>query len=69
VDGSEVKNITDTQLFTHSSYHWSPDGERLVYQRLELGSSEVKPQIFWWNRTTGETKLVVDGGSMPDWLP
>jgi Tol biopolymer transport system component len=69
VDGSDVKNITDTQVYTHSSYHWNPDGTWLIYQRLELGTSSVTPQIFRWNRITGETKQIVDGGSMPDWLP
>jgi Tol biopolymer transport system component len=69
VDGSEVKTITDTQLYTHSSYRWSPEGDWLVYQRLELGTSTAKPQIYAWNQTTGETKMVVDNGGTPDWLP
>ena len=69
VDGSDVKTITDTQVFTHSSYHWDPNGDWLVFQRLELGNSSLKPQILVWNPSTGETKLVVEGGGMPDWLP
>jgi Tol biopolymer transport system component len=69
LDGSEVKNITDKQVYTHSSYHWSPDGEWLVYQRLELGTSSAFPQIYAWNPNTGETKMIVDGGGTPDWLP
>ena len=69
VDGSDVKTVTDTQVFTHSSYHWNPDGDLLVYQRLELGTSSARPQILVWNSTTGTSTVLVQGGGMPDWLP
>ena len=68
-DGSAVKNITQTQLETYSSYQWSPDGKTLIFQGLELGSSSAVPQIITWDLAEAKTKVILNGGGNPSWLP
>jgi Tol biopolymer transport system component len=69
LDGSEAQAITQEQNYTHAAYSWDTSGNRLVFQRLELGSSRNTPQIMVWDRQTGNTLLLAEDGSRPAWLP
>lgn len=68
-DGTAVKTITENPLYTQSAYHWSMNGEWLVFQRYQLGASDAKPDIVLWNKTTENTTVLVEGGGTPEWLP
>jgi len=69
VDGSQRLPVTQDQVITNSSYHWSPAGDRLVFQRLELGSSDHRPWVTVWERETGSLKRIADDAFQPQWLP
>lgn len=69
LDGSQRKEITTDQLFNHAGYHWSPDGQMLAFQRLELGASASRPQVAVWNRASGEILVLSEDAFHPRWLP
>lgn len=68
-DQDERQAITDNVLFNHGGYHWEPGGSRLVYQRLEFGSSDSLPQVAVWNRQNGQTLLLAEDAFQPLWIP
>lgn len=68
-DGSQVQSITTDQTFTHASYHWSPDGQMLVFQRLQLGASASRPQVAVWKRSDGTILQLAEDAFQPRWLP
>lgn len=68
-DGSQVQSITTDQTFTHASYHWSPDGQMLVFQRLQLGASASRPQVAVWKRADGTILQLAEDAFQPRWLP
>lgn len=69
LDGSDPRLITDEPQFTHTSYRWDSAGEKLVFQRLKLGSSNSLPQILAWDRAQENTVLLAEDAFMPRWAP
>jgi len=65
LDGLVNRQITDDPTATFTAYEWDPWGDRLVYQRYDLGSS--KTSIWLWQ--SGENKMIIDNGTRPKWLP
>lgn len=69
LNGNRNIRITDDQSATFSAYQWDPWGSKLVYQRLELGSSEPQVSIWVWDWQTGESVMIIENGSRPAWMP
>lgn len=69
LDGSDYQLITDEPQFTHSSYRWDSAGEKLVFQRLKLGSSSSLPQILLWDQAQEDTVLLAEDAFLPHWAP
>jgi len=65
LDGLVSRQVTDDSSATFTGYEWDPWGDRLVFQRYELGSSETS--IWLWE--SGDNKQIVERGSRPKWLP
>ena len=61
--------ITTDQNYSHGGFHWNPGGEQVVYQRFSSGNSKATPEIFVWDRTTGDSRLIVENAAIPQWLP
>jgi Tol biopolymer transport system component len=68
-DGTQIQAVTQDQLYTHNSYHWSPGSDSIVYQRLRLDSSDNKPEIMLWNNLENTSSLVAQDAFLPRWLP
>ena len=68
-DGTDMLAITSEESAAHSAYHWSPDGQQLVFQRYVIGDSTAAPQIFLWDYASGRITLLVENGALPAWLP
>lgn len=68
-DGAQSRIIADKQVEIYSSYLWNPDGQSIIYQKMEWGSSTVKPMILEKDLTSDAVKVLVEEGSMPEWLP
>ncbi len=47
----------------------SPDGDLLAFQRFALGQSGARPQIWLYDLTTGDLRLLANNATMPRWLP
>jgi Tol biopolymer transport system component len=69
LDGSGRQAITQDQQITNAAYHWSSTGDRLVFQRLEMGSSDHKPFVAVWQRTDGSLSTLAKDAFQPGWLP
>ncbi len=68
-DGSQMHAITQEPLYNHTGYQWDPWGQRLVYQRFQLLSSQSHPDIAIWDQQSGQTRIIAQDAAMPAWLP
>jgi hypothetical protein len=69
LDGSQAELLSPGEIFTHGAYHWDMVGQRLVYQRLEFGSSQNRPEVLVWTAGQHEPVLVAEDAVLPRWLP
>jgi Tol biopolymer transport system component len=69
IDGTGAKAITTNQVFTQAAYHWDPTSAELVFQRLELGTSQARPEVVVWSRVTGKSTVIDQDAGLPEWLP
>jgi len=68
-DGSGASPITDDPRASFAAYRLGPAGGRLVFQRLQLESSQSRPQVMLWNQIDGSISIVAEDGAWPQWLP
>lgn len=68
-DGNPVLQITDNPQFNYSSYHWSPDGKKVVFQQVNLGQPDDLPRILIWYPAEERIELLHENGSFPQWMP
>lgn len=70
----ENKKLSDCEDAVCSGVVWSPDGSRVVYERMSLlGGASGLPTLWWIDMNTGESQPVfqdtqVSGGN-PRWSP
>ncbi len=65
----EAQLVADEPAATFSAYRWDPWGMQLVYQRLALGGPDHQPSLWIWDWESGESRLLVQAGARPEWLP
>jgi dipeptidyl aminopeptidase/acylaminoacyl peptidase len=68
-DGTQAHPLTENQVFNQAAYSWDPFGKGLVYQRLELGSSQTRPEVVIWQRDSGNFVTIAKDAGQPKWLP
>lgn len=68
-DASQERVINADFLSTRGAYSWDPTGRWVVYQQLALGSSRAEPEVWIWERESGQGKLVARQAARPQWLP
>ena len=68
-DGSLARPLTENQVFTQAAYRWDPFGKALVYQRLELGSSQTRPEVVIWQGEGSKFTMIATDAGQPKWLP
>ena len=44
-------------------------GRQVAYQALELGSSNALPYVVIWSRASGESRVLAEDASRPQWMP
>jgi len=69
LDGRANQPITDDPGASFAAYRWDPNGNRLVFQRLQLQSSQSRPQVMMWLRESGEFRIIAEDAARPQWLP
>lgn len=67
--GGESLPVADEPSATFAAYRWNSWGDQLIYQRLALGGSDLQPSLWLWDWESGKSRLVVDVGARPEWLP
>lgn len=70
----DLETGTATPLVTEPDYSngqvaVSPNGTQLAFQRFALGQSGARPQIWLYNLTTGDLRLLANNATLPRWLP
>lgn len=66
---NEVEPLVVENSHTHGALEWSLDGNLLAYQRFNHEASGSKPEIWYYNMTTGEAAKVSDDAIFPGFLP
>jgi Tol biopolymer transport system component len=69
LSGGDPFPITDDPSATFSNYRWGPWGERLVFQGFPTSGPTSHASIWLWERSSGETQLIIENGARPEWLP
>ncbi|MBG0786271.1 MAG: hypothetical protein H0S79_14335, partial [Anaerolineaceae bacterium] len=69
LDGREIQLIANTPAVAFTSYHWSPSGQRLVYQSLDTGSPGFPTAIWLWQWGRTESERIIENAARPVWLP
>jgi TolB protein len=69
VESEQQQPITDQQNYTHGSIHWSPAGDLLVFQRLELGVGMARPEVVVWNQDENTFTVLAEDAYQPKWQP
>lgn len=69
LDGSNVQAITDDPAASFAAYAWDPDGTQLVFQRLQLETSQSRPQVMLWRKADGKMTVLAENAAWPQWLP
>jgi len=66
---TEVEPLTDEPGATFSSLAWSPDSLRLAFMRKNVGDLSQPSEIWRVDVISGIAVKVVDGGTLPTWIP
>ncbi len=69
LDGNQAQAITDLPSYTHAAYRWDASGQAIAFQRLQVGSSQAKPEVAVWWQDQGEVVVLAQDAGMPEWLP
>jgi Tol biopolymer transport system component len=68
-NGTQKINITNDFTHTHAAYNWGPDFGKLVYQRLNLVTSQAVPEILIYDLASQKSQILVRDAAMPAWIP
>jgi len=68
-DGTDASTILDDPAFTYGSYRWDPWGDRLLVQRVPLGTPFPKSEVVIWDRTSKAVSVVAEDATLAQWLP
>ncbi len=68
-DGTNPKPLTDEPEATFSAIAWSPDSERLAFMRKSVADLSQPSEIWWIDLNSGLATLLVEGGTLPQWIP
>lgn len=69
LDGSTIQAITNDPTASFAAYNWDPNGNQLAFQRLQLETSQSRPQVMLWLRQDGMISILAEDGAWPQWLP
>ncbi len=69
LDGSQARPVTSDFTYSHNSYHWSPSGQELLFQRFSLNSSDARPEVVVWQRETEMLTVLAEDAGFPKWEP
>ncbi len=61
--------VTSDQVYTNAGFQWNTQGNRVVYQRYELGRSDSQPEIMTWDKVIGQSQMVAENAALAEWLP
>jgi Tol biopolymer transport system component len=70
-----ITQLTEDPRYTNGFFTWDARGEQLVIQRLPLFTEDgqpdnlARPEIWTYDRRSGEMVLVATNGFHPRWLP
>ncbi len=67
--GQSIHPVTTADRYAHGALAWDSTGARLLFQRIELGNSDARPEVFVWDAKSGVTTLVAQDAALPTWIP
>jgi hypothetical protein len=68
-DGKKWLLVTNEQTYSYSSFSWSINGEKIAFQRFQMGVKDSVPEIGLW-MMNDQTKVIIEkNASSPKWIP
>jgi hypothetical protein len=68
-DGIKQLLVTSEQDFSYSSFSWSMDGEKMAFQRFQMGTRDSVPEIGLWMMNDQSKVIIEKNASSPKWIP
>jgi Tol biopolymer transport system component len=68
-DGTEARALSNAPYFNHSSFAWSPDGQRIAYLRFNQDDLTAPPELWLTELSVNSHTQLVIGGYAPQWMP
>lgn len=67
--GDQAAPLWEDQRYEHAAYSWDLQGNKLVFQRFQAGSSGARPEVLVWSKTDGSFELIAEDATQPQWIP
>ena len=68
-DGSESRQLLEDPEYNHFAFAWSPDSARIAFVRADPMDRTQPTEIWSIEVSSGARRKIVEGGSLPHWLP
>ena len=69
IDGKKQELVTNEQTYSYSSFSWSINGEKIAFQRLQIGVRDSVPEIGLWMMSDQSKVIIENNASSPKWIP
>ncbi len=68
-DKQQRVSVSLDQMYSYGFFSWSGDGKMIAYQRLQMGVSNVLPQIGLWRLEDRSLIILEENAAAPQWIP
>ena len=69
MDGEIIRQITSDKQISVIDYHWSLSGEMILFQSIQLGESDSKPETRLWDFGEDIFESLAENTFSPRWMP
>jgi Tol biopolymer transport system component len=68
-ESRSARQLTDSQLYNHFDFAWSPSGDQLAFVRKNQSSYIEPPEIWIYDMIANQATRLIQGGYQPLWVP
>lgn len=65
----DARQLTDDPVYNHFDFAWSPAGDQIAFVRFNQSVLSRPPEIWYYDFLTNNSKLLIEGGYQPQWIP
>ncbi|HNB52832.1 MAG TPA: hypothetical protein PK530_12860, partial [Anaerolineales bacterium] len=68
-NGDNPRALTNDELYSYTSFAWSPDSQTIAFLKANRTAPEVQPELWLIGVEGGDLLQLVIGGYAPQWIP